>query len=71
MLHQIYCLSSEVAGHVGNFLERCFEWSCGRYELVWQKRHDVFSELKTAKNSLGTEAATAYMATDFVIFFPL
>lgn len=31
--------------------------------MVWWKEDEVFSELMAAKNCLGTEAATAYMAT--------
>lgn len=43
----------------------CCTWSIDEINeiLVWWKEDEVFSELMAAKNCLGTEAATAYMAT--------
>lgn len=41
----------------------------GGIELVWQKRDEVFSELMTAKKSLGTKAVTSYIAIVCVISF--
>lgn len=66
-----WLVQGQVCGSGRHFLMLCllYRWNKWNLEfwineiLIWWKEDEVFSELMAARNCLGTEAATGYMAT--------